>query len=104
MSVLYAYESVSRMPECMQKSQHMKDGEQKLMQGMRFINTLNGKAIVIDQVDGFGKNPSLWIKTEPNSLLKLASFGNEEKAQIFIDYLAEFLVGTAEGETRVVET
>ena len=62
------------------------------MKGVKFA-TKRGHEIVIEQVDGFGKNPSLWVRTpiDGNVRIKLASFGNETKAQFFIDYLTEFL-------------
>lgn len=49
--------------------------------------------ISVEQIDGFGKNPGLWIKTEPNTLVKVASFGSKEKADTFEQYLTEFLIG-----------
>lgn len=52
--------------------------------------------IAVEQVNGFGKNPSLWIGTEtPNELIKVASFGNDEKAMMFCKWL-EILLGMAE--------
>lgn len=47
--------------------------------------------ISINQIDGFGKNPGLYIGTEdPNQAVKVASFGSHDKAQQFckwLDYL-----------------
>ena len=49
--------------------------------------------ISVEQIDGFGKNPSLWIGTEkPNQAVKVASFGSEDKAQQFIKWL-DYLFG-----------
>lgn len=49
------------------------------------------KAISVEKIEGFGKNPGLWV-VEGNEHLKVASFGSEEKAKIFQDTL-EFLFG-----------
>ncbi len=49
--------------------------------------------ISIYQLNGFGKNPSLWIGTEkPNQMLKVASFGNADKAEQFCKWL-DYLLG-----------
>lgn len=42
--------------------------------------------ISVEKVDGFGKNPGLWIH-KGNEAVKVASFGNSKKAEIFIRYL-----------------
>ena len=42
--------------------------------------------ISVSQVESFGKNPSLWVHNK-NTMIKVASFGNEEKARMFTDYL-----------------
>ena len=51
-------------------------------------------SISIHQLDGFGKNPALWIGTdEPNQMVKVASFGSEEKAKLFcrwLNYMFDF--------------
>jgi hypothetical protein len=47
--------------------------------------------ISVSQVDGFGKRPSLWLHNK-NSMLKVASFGNEEKAKLFLAYLDWFVL------------
>ena len=50
-------------------------------------------SISVHQLDGFGKNPSLWIGTdEPNQMVKVASFGSKEKAEKFCTWL-EYLLG-----------
>lgn len=46
--------------------------------------------ISVSQVDGFGKKPSLWLHNK-NNMIKVASFGSEERAKMFIQYL-EWLV------------
>ena len=59
--------------------------------------------ISVEQVDGFGKNPSLWIGTEnPNEMTKVASFGNEKKAQQFCKHI-EYLLGFTNDERFVKE-
>jgi len=45
--------------------------------------------IAIEQVDGFGKNPSLWIGTY-GSFTKVASFRNDKSADDFTEYLRRF--------------
>ena len=53
--------------------------------------------ISVEQIDGFGKNPSLWIGTKkPNQAVKVASFGSEDKAEQFIKWL-DYLFGYTEG-------
>lgn len=42
--------------------------------------------VSVSQVDGFGKNPSLWVHNR-NSMIKVASFASEEKAKMFMQYL-----------------
>ena len=43
-------------------------------------------------IDGFGKNPGLWIRSQTeNAVIKVASFGSKEKANMFVDYLMKFL-------------
>ena len=53
-----------------------------------------GNEIVsVEQIDGFGKMPGLWIGTEkPNELLKVASFGSVEKAEKFCKWF-EYMIG-----------
>lgn len=46
--------------------------------------------ISIEQVDGFGKNPSLWIGTVGN-FVKVASFRNEKSAKDFEETFRRFL-------------
>lgn len=50
--------------------------------------------ISVSQVDGFGKRPSLWVHNK-NCMIKLASFGSEEKAKIFMEYLDWLLFANA---------
>lgn len=50
------------------------------------------------KVDGFGKNPGLWIGTkDPNTVLKVASFGSEDKANTFIKWF-EYITGLTDKE------
>lgn len=58
-------------------------------------------SISVYQLDGFGKNPALWIGTDdPNQLVKVASFGNKEKADLFCKWL-EYLLGLNDDEQAV---
>ena len=49
--------------------------------------------ITVERVEEFGKKPGLWIGTQnPNELVKVASFGSEDKAVTFckwLDYLLD---------------
>lgn len=57
--------------------------------------------ISVEQIDGFGKNPGLWIGTnDPNQCVKVASFGSEDKAKTFCKWL-EYLLGLNDDETKV---
>lgn len=50
-------------------------------------------SISVHQLDGFWKNPALWIGTdEPNQMVKVASFGSEDKAKLFCKWL-EYMLG-----------
>lgn len=51
------------------------------------------RKIYVEKIDGFGKYPGLWVG-DGNCLIKLASFGSYEKADIFQKYLEYFLFGT----------
>ena len=42
--------------------------------------------ISVEQINGFGKNPGLWIH-KGNQAIKMASFGSFEKAETFMKYL-----------------
>ncbi len=55
--------------------------------------TLNRSGVVIsvDKIDGFGKMPGLYVGSK-NKLVKVASFGNEIKAEMFCRYL-EYIAG-----------
>ena len=53
----------------------------------------DGVKIYVETVDGFGKNPGLWIGTDnPNQIVKVASFGNEYKANMFCKWF-EYITG-----------
>lgn len=57
-----------------------------------------GIKIAIEKIDGFGKNPGLWIGTDnPNQMVKVASFGNEDKAAVFCKWF-EYMIGVGERE------
>lgn len=51
--------------------------------------------ISVSQVNGFGKRPSLWIHND-NCMVKVASFGSEEKAELFMKYLDWLMFSNAE--------
>ena len=58
-------------------------------------------SISVHQLDGFGKNPSLWIGTdEPNQMVKVASFGSKDKADTFCKWL-EYLLWFNDDESVV---
>lgn len=58
-------------------------------------------SISVFRLDGFGKNPALWIGTdEPNQMVKVASFGNEDKAKLFCKWL-EYMIGLNNDEQAV---
>ena len=59
----------------------------KKVTGMCFSK--GNKMIRIEQFDRFEKRPVLYVG-EGNKLLKVASFGSEEQARIFVDTLKEF--------------
>lgn len=53
----------------------------------------NDVKISVATVDGFGKNPGLWIGTDnPNQSVKVASFGSEDKAKLFCKWF-EYMTG-----------
>lgn len=47
--------------------------------------------ISVEQINGFGKNPGLWIY-KGNTAEKMASFGSAEKAEKFVRYLDYLLL------------
>lgn len=58
-------------------------------------------SISVHQLDGFGKNPALWIGTDnPNQTVKVASFGSEDKAKLFCKWL-EYILGFTNDEKTV---
>ena len=50
-----------------------------------------GVSISVERIEGFGKNPGLWIGAG-NSMVKVASFGSEDKARNFCRYL-DYILG-----------
>ena len=50
-----------------------------------------GIVISVEKIDGFGKMPGLYVGTK-SCLTKVASFGDEWKAELFCKYL-EFVAG-----------
>ena len=55
------------------------------------IYNRRGILISVEKIDGFGKMPGLYVGSG-NSLFKVASFGNEKKAEMFCRYL-EYIAG-----------
>lgn len=51
--------------------------------------SIGSVTIKVEQIDGFGKKPGLWIGAG-NELLKVASFGSVDKAEIFCKWLNYF--------------
>lgn len=57
--------------------------------------------ISVEKVDGFGKNHGLWIGTDnQNQAVKVASFGNEEKARLFCKWIDYMFGLTDEGSVK----
>lgn len=50
-----------------------------------------GIVISVDKIDGFGKMPGLYVG-QKNIFYKVASFGDDRKAELFCKYL-EFVAG-----------
>jgi hypothetical protein len=46
--------------------------------------------ITIERIAGFGENKGLWIG-KGNEIIKVASFGNDDKAEMFKRYMDYFL-------------
>lgn len=60
-----------------------------------------GVSISVEQIDGFGKNPALWIGTDdPNQQVKVASFGNPDKAELFCKWM-DYMLGISNDEKGV---
>lgn len=58
-------------------------------------------SISVEQIDGFGKKPGLWIGTDyPNQMEKVASFGSEDKARLFCKWLDYMFGLTEEGSVK----
>jgi len=58
--------------------------------------------VAIETIDGFGKNPGLYIGTNvPNTVWKVASFRSADKAQTFCKWL-EYIMGMMEEEPEEV--
>lgn len=57
--------------------------------------------LAVETIDGFGKNPGLWVGTkDPNTLMKVASFGSYDKATVFCKWM-DYMFGMNEDEGRV---
>ena len=60
---------------------------------------LGDVSISVEKIDGFGKNPGLWIGTSnPNQMVKVASFGSEDKAEQFCRWF-EYIGGASGRDT-----
>lgn len=58
--------------------------------------------IAVQTIDGFGKNPGLYIgSNNPNMVWKVASFKSEDAAQTFCKWL-EYFVGLRKEEPEEV--
>ena len=54
--------------------------------------------VAVEQIEGFGKNPGLWIGTNnPNGVWKVATFGSKDKALKFCKWL-EYMMGLTDDE------
>lgn len=53
-----------------------------------------GIVISVEKIDGFGKKPGLYVGTR-SCLNKVASFGNDKKAELFCRYL-EYVCGISD--------
>ncbi len=57
--------------------------------------------LAVETIEGFGKNPGLWIGTSnPNGVWgawKVASFGSKDKAQTFCKWF-EYMIGLTNDE------
>ena len=51
----------------------------------------SGLVISVDKIDGFGKNYGLYVGNK-RELVKVATFGNDKKAEMFCRYL-EYIAG-----------
>ena len=57
------------------------------------VYTRGDYKISVEKIDGFGKNPGLWVH-KGNQAYKMASFGSEGKAKLFEAYLQWLIFGT----------
>lgn len=57
--------------------------------------------IRVEQIDGFGKNPSLWVGTG-NERIKVASFGNPHKAEMFCAQMAKIFFNADEMNLEIL--
>jgi hypothetical protein len=51
--------------------------------------------IAVEKIAGFGQHKGLWIG-KGNEIIKVASFGNDDKAEMFMRYLDYYLGVTDE--------
>lgn len=64
--------------------------------------TYGNVVIAVQTIDGFGKNPGLYVGTNnPNAVWKVASFGSEDKAQTFCKWF-EYFIGLRKDEPKEV--
>lgn len=58
---------------------------------MRYVH--GNTVVAVQTIDGFGKNPGLYIGTEnPNMVWKVASFKSADSATMFMNWL-EYMLG-----------
>ena len=66
------------------------------------MRVIKGKChISVEQIEGFGKNPGLWVGRN-NAQVKVASFGNPDKAEAFWKWLM-YIVGNEDDDTDLVK-
>ena len=62
--------------------------------------TRGNASVAVKTIDGFGKNPGLWIGTKyPNQMVEVALFGNEDDAKLFEKWL-KYIIGTSSEEVK----
>lgn len=64
----------------------------------KIIYTSDGKKKIYSMRMQYRKKPCLAIFEEPNSIVKVASFNNEESAELFMNYIADMMNAKREEE------
>ena len=66
---------------------------------MRYVR--GNTVVAVQTIDGFGKNPGLYIGTEnPNMVWKVASFKSADSANMFMKWF-EYMVGLSKPPEEV---